>query len=150
MLVVDLNRAVDGRVIDDAARERLVGVLSQIEIDSESSGDLRQIAGCGEHMRKTPRSFDATLARGEASLCEKRGRVTVLRRPAGVKRLSHRPEHLAQAGGLRRSQAERPHHLLLVETNQLADTGRGAEDADRAGHVPADVVVRRIDHVAHS
>ena len=28
--------------------------------------------------------------------------------------------------------------------------GRGAEDADRAGHVPADVVVRGVDDVAHS
>ena len=42
MLVVDLNGTVDGRVIDDATRERFI--LSQIEIHSESAGDLRQIA----------------------------------------------------------------------------------------------------------
>ena len=33
---------------------------------------------------------------------------------------------------------------------QPADGGRGAEHAGRAGDVPADVVVRRIDRVAHA
>ena len=36
VLVVNLNRAVDRRMVDDAARERLVGVLAQIEIDAET------------------------------------------------------------------------------------------------------------------
>ena len=36
-LVVQLNAAVDGRMIHDAARKRLVGVLAQIEIDAETA-----------------------------------------------------------------------------------------------------------------
>ena len=64
-----------------------------------------------------------------------------------MKRLSHRAEHLAQPGRLRGRQAQRPDHLLLGEADEFSDGGRRAEYADRAGHVPADVVVRRVDDV---
>ena len=62
--------------------------------------------------------------------------------------LHHRAEHLAQARGLRRRDAQRPDHLLLGEAEQPARRRGGAEHARRAGDVPADVVVRRIDGVA--
>ena len=67
-----------------------------------------------------------------------------------MERLAHRPEHLAQSGGLRRGQPDRPHHVLLRQTEQLADRGRRAEHAGRPGDVPAGIVVRRIDRVAHA
>ncbi len=76
--------------------------------------------------------------------------IAVLRRPARVKRLGHRPEHLAQPGRLRGGEADRPDHLPFVETQQLADGRGGTEDAGGARHVPAHVVVRRIHRVGHT
>ena len=79
VLVVDLDGAVDGRMVDDAAGERLVGVLAKIEVHAEPRCDLRQIARRGQHVGKASRPFDAALARGESRLREERGRVAVLR-----------------------------------------------------------------------
>src|SRR5262245_14118666 len=43
MLVVNLDCAVDGGMVDDAAWERLVGVLTKVEIDAEPRGDSREV-----------------------------------------------------------------------------------------------------------
>ena len=66
MLVVKLNAAVDGRVVHDAAGERLVGVLAQIEVDAEPRRDLRQVVRARPARREAARAFDAVLAGGEA------------------------------------------------------------------------------------
>ena len=141
-------RAVDGRMVDDAARERLVGVDAQIEVVAEAGRDLRQVVRRRLHRREPARPLDAVLAGGESFLREQRRRVAVLRGAPGMKRLAHRAEHLAQPGGLRRGEADRPDHLLHRQAHQPADRRRGAEHAGRAGDVPAGVVVRGIDGVA--
>src|SRR5262245_2658961 len=64
-----------------------------------------------------------------------------------MKRLRHRPEHLAQARSLRGGEANGPYHLLDREPQQLANGGRGAKHPGRSGDVPPDVVVRRIHRV---
>src|SRR5690606_1302248 len=67
---------------------------------------------------------------------------------AGMEALRHRAEHLAQARGLRRGEAERPGHSLRIQPEKPAG-GRGrAEDARRAGDVPSAIVVLRIDGIA--
>src|SRR5262245_2993922 len=52
MLVVNLDCAIDGGMVDDAARKRLVSVLAKVEIDAEPSGDLREVARRRKHVRK--------------------------------------------------------------------------------------------------
>ena len=142
-------RAVDRRVVDDAARDRACRCCSRRSKSTpRRGGDLRQIVVRRLHGGEAARPFDAALAGGEARLRQQRRRVAVLRRAAGMKRLAHRAEHLAQPGRLRGRQADRPHHLLLVKPEQLADRGRRAEHAGGAGDVPADIVVRGIDRVA--
>ena len=148
VLLAKLDRAVDRRMDDDAARVRLVGVHQQIELGAEPLGHVGEVELRGRgHRREAARPLENARARREPRLRQERGAVAVLRRAAGMKRLAHRPEHLAHAGRLRAGQAERPDHLLLGEPHQLAD-GRGrAEDAGGAGDVPAEVVVRRVDAV---
>ncbi len=150
VLVVKLNGAVDRRMIDDAARERLVRVRAQIEIDAEPRRDLRQIERGRLHRGEPARSLDAVLPGREPLLREQRRNVAVLRGSTGVECLAHRPEHLAQAGGLSRRQADRPHHLLDRQTEEAPNRRRRAKHAGRSGDVPSHVVVRRVDGIRHA
>ena len=81
-------------------------------------------------------------------LRQQRRHQAVLRGTARMEALGHRAEHLAQADRLRRRQPQRPAHLLFGQSEQPAARGRRAEDAGRAGDVPAAIVVRRVDRVA--
>src|ERR1019366_6527475 len=92
-------------------------------------------------MRETARRLDRALRAGEVSGREQRRGEAVLRGAPGMKALAHRSEHLAQARGLCWRNAERPCHLLLVQSEQLASGGSGAEYARGAGDVPAHVVM---------
>jgi hypothetical protein len=147
-LAVQLAAAVDRRVHDEAARVGLVGVVAQLEVFAEAGRHLGEIVVCRRYGSEAARPFERLLAGGEICLAEQCRRVTVLCGAARLKRLRHRAKHLADAGRLRCRQAERPHHLLGVEAEQLADRGGGAEHARRRGDVPAGRVVRGIHGVA--
>ena len=82
--------------------------------------------------------FGREQCRGEA----------VLGGPARMEALRHRAEHLAEAHRLRRGEAERPHHLLFGQAQQLAARGGRAEDTGGPRDVPAAIVVRGIHRVA--
>jgi len=89
LVPVQLDRALNGRMVDDAARERFIGVAAKVKVDAEVRGHLRQVVLRGLHRRKSTRTFDAVLTGGKTGLGEDGGGVAVLRRPTGVKRLAH-------------------------------------------------------------
>ena len=99
-------------------------------------------------MRPAGPALDAGIAAGEVLLCQQGRHQSVLGGAPRVEALRHRAEHLAQSDGLRRRQSEGPAHLLFGQPEQPAARGGRAEDAGRAGDVPAPVVVRRVDRVA--
>ena len=61
MFVMNLDRAVDGGVIHDAARKWFIGVGAKIEVDAEAGGDLGQIVLGRLHRREASRAFEAVL-----------------------------------------------------------------------------------------
>ena len=65
----------------------------------------------------------------------------------GLKLLFIEPNDLRKPHWLRRRQANRPHHLLVVEVQQFADCG-SRSDTRPACDVPTDVVMVRVDGVA--
>src|SRR5687768_11734046 len=97
---MELDAALDGRVIDDATRVWLVSVPPQIEVHAEAFAHLGKVVLRRLHSGKSPRPFDPALSRCKPVLREDRRRVAILRRASGMKRLSHRAEHLAQTRGL--------------------------------------------------
>ena len=88
------------------------------------------------------------FAAGVAASREQRRRQPVLCGAAGVEALGHGAEHLAQADWLRGGQAERPHHALFIQPEELAGRRGSPEHAGAAGDMPADVVMVGIDRVA--
>ena len=88
-------------------------------------------------------ALDDFLRAVESALGEQRGQHAVGGGLAGVKRLAHGAAVLLHAGGLGGGDAQRISQALLVELEQLAG-GRACRDAaERAGQVPAAVVVAR-------
>ena len=96
MLIVNLDAAVDGRMVHNAARKRLVGIRAEVEILAQPRGDLRKVVLGGLDRREASWTFQAMFARGEAGLSQQRRGIAVLRGSARMKRLGHGPEHLAQ------------------------------------------------------
>ena len=58
-----------------------------------------------------------------------------------MKRLTHGAAVLLHAGGLRRGNAERVRQLLGVKTEQTAARSSGSNRAERAGEMPAAVMM---------
>ena len=133
---------------DDAAGERLVGVERDLEALAELVGHLVPGALVGDHLDEAARRLERARAGGEALAREQRRHQPGARRGAGMERLGHRAELLAQADRLRRGDAERHRRLLLVEAEQPGAAGGRAEHAGRSGDVPAAVVVVRVHDVA--
>ncbi len=148
VLLLELHAAVDRGMNDDAAGERLVGIEADLEGLAQILGDLGVVVLGRHHVGEAALGLDHLVRAGEVLLREQRRGKAVLRGASGMEALAMRAEHLAEAGGLRAGDAERPGHLLLVEAEKLA-AGRGrAEHARRAGDVPAGFVVLGADRVA--
>ena len=88
-------------------------------------------------------AFDEIGPARKAARREPRRQQAVLRRLAGMERLAHRAELRLQPGGLRAGDAERARGGLGVEAEQAGAGRRGAETADRAGRVKAEIVMAR-------
>src|SRR5918998_2503692 len=89
MLVAQLDAAVDGRMDDDAAGERLVGVERNLPCLAELLGDLVGVELRRPHVGEAAWRFDTALGTGEVLLSEMRGEKPVLCRPPGMERLAH-------------------------------------------------------------
>ena len=148
MPIAQLDAGVDRWMDHDAAGERLVRILGELPGVAEAIGDCRVVALGREHVRESALAFDADRTAREIVLRKERSVEAVLCSHAGMERLAHRAEHLAQPRRLRRGDAERPDRLRFRESEHPCGRGRCAEDAGRAGDVPADVVVAGINGVA--
>jgi hypothetical protein len=72
----------------------------------------------------------------EPALGKQRRQRPVRRRLAGVERLAHGAEYLAQTHRLGAANGEREHHLLPAQPQEPARSGDGAQDAARIRDVP--------------
>ena len=93
--------------------------------------------------RKALLAFDDLLRRIEAALGEQRRQHAVRGGLAGVQRLAHGAAVLLHAAGLGRGDAHRVGQLLRVEIEQLAAGDAGRDAAERAGEMPAALVMAR-------
>ena len=113
--------------------------------------DLPARAEIGEHQlrrrdiavdaREAALAFDDLLGAVEALLRQQPGEQPVRRRAAGMERLAHGAAVLLHPGRLRGGDAERMRHLLRVEPEQLRRSRTGGDGAERAGEMPAAVVM---------
>jgi hypothetical protein len=108
-----LQAAVDRRMQHKPTRERLVGVVQDFPA---VVGQRRKSALAGEHVEPSRFGFERLFGCREASCRQQRRREAILRRPSGVIALGHGTEHFNKADRLRRGEAERPAHLLLVQS----------------------------------
>ena len=148
MFGAKLNARIDGRVHDDAARERLVGVDAQLEFFAQTVGELLKIIRCSRDGGEPARAFEREATRGEALSRQQRRHIAALRRASGMQRLAHGTEHLTDPRRLGRGQPDGIRHFFRIELEQLANTRRRTEHADRAGAVPTGIVVGRVGGVA--
>src|SRR5215218_5519957 len=89
VLVAQLDAAVDGRMNDDAARERLIGVERNLPGLAQLLRDLVRVELGRQHVREAARRLDAALGTGEILLCEVGSKEAVLRRAPRMEWLAH-------------------------------------------------------------
>ncbi|MDT7759068.1 MAG: hypothetical protein QOH27_4966 [Mycobacterium sp.] len=95
-------------------------------------------------------SLDGFGARREAVTGEESRQQPVHRGLARVKGFAHRPVHHLHPRALRGARAERGQRLVRGQPEQTCRCDGGADVADGAGHVPADVVVTRSGRHRHA
>ncbi len=104
---------------------------------------MRQIRRFAERVIVALHAVERLRRSGEIARREQRRPQSIAGRVADADAFCRGAETLAQAGRLRCRQAERPYHLLGVQSQKLAAAGRGAEYAAGRSDVPAFGVVRR-------
>ena len=133
---------------DDAACERLVRVEGDLEALAQLVGRLVPRALVGDDLEQAARRLQRAGTRREAMPREQRRHQPGPRRRAGMERLGHGAELLAQAHRLRRCDAERHGTAAFVQAEDAGAAGRRAQHAGGPGDVPAAVVVVGVHHVA--
>ncbi len=98
VFALQLHARIDGRVNDDAAGKRLIGIQCHLEAFAEALGDLRIVLLGRHHIGEAALGLDHLIGAGEVLLRQKRRREAVLRRAPGMEALAMRTEHLAEAG----------------------------------------------------
>ena len=112
MIAIEIDTAVNGGMHHKPARIGLISVIADLEVCPQPLRNLRQVVLCRLHRSEPPWPFDAAFTCREIRLRHHGAGITVLRSSAGMERLRHVAEHLAQSGGLRRRHTQRPYHLL--------------------------------------
>src|SRR5688572_6150129 len=99
-------------MVAGAACVRLQTDARDLPILAEAIHQEAEIVAVRHGRDKAALAFERPGGGGEAALRKLRGEQAALRRPTCVERLAHRAEDLAEAGRLRRGDAERVRHLL--------------------------------------
>src|SRR6185295_8448538 len=110
---------------------------------SQFRQDRRRIVASAGCLKKSTRSFQ-NFVRGGPSECREVCRhYAILRSLAGVKRLGHSAEVLAQSCAFARRNAQGGENMRQIEAIQLRDSGGRAHDTDGACRMKAFFVMPR-------
>ena len=141
---------VDGRLDDDRRGKGLVRVHQHLEMAAQAIAGDGFRSTCPEHLKEAVLAVQRPGRAGEAG-CGHEGRIeAVSSAQRGHQCRGHGAVRGPRAAGLRHGQGQCGSHRRLVQSQQLADGGSGADAPGKPGHVPARMRAAPHDGQAHA